>query len=75
MRTMSAKYELKFAKRKYELIHFIRISRKYNIIVDVTLARYYVEIKENIKILKIQLNSKLRFRSHLRQIETKLTIR
>ena len=44
-------------------------------IVNVTLASYDVEVKQNIKVLEIQLNNKLRFRSHLQQIETKLAIR
>jgi len=69
------KHKLKFAKQKHKLIYFTRILKRYNIIVDVTLASYNVEVKQNIKILRIQLNSKLQFRSHLRQIETKLAIR
>jgi len=44
-------------------------------IVDVTLASYDIKVKQDIKIIEIQLNSKLRFRSHLQQIETMLAIR
>jgi len=69
------KHESKFAKQKHKLIYFTRISKKYDIIVDVTLASYDVEVKQDIKVLEIQLNSKLQFKSHLRQIETKLAIK
>ncbi len=47
------KYKLKFAKQKYKLIYFIRILRKYNIIANITLAKYYIKIKENIKVLRV----------------------
>jgi len=69
------KHKSKFAKRKHKLIYFTRISKRYNIIVDVTLANYEVEVKQDIKILEVQLNNKSQFRSHLRQIETKLVIK
>jgi len=44
-------------------------------IASVTLANYDIKVKQDIKVLEIQLNSKLRFKSHLRQIETKLAIK
>ena len=47
------KHELKFAKRKHELIYFTRTLRRYNIIASVTLARHNVEIKKDIKVLEI----------------------
>jgi len=69
------KHKLKFAKRKHKLIYFTKTSKRYDIIVDVTLASYDIKVKQDIKVLEIQLNNKLQFRSHLRQIETKLAIR
>jgi hypothetical protein len=47
------KYKLKFAKQKYKLIYFTRILRKYNIIANITLAKYNIKIKENIKVLRV----------------------
>jgi len=47
------KYKLKFAKQKYKLIYFIRISRRYNIIASIILTKYNIKIKEDIKVLKI----------------------
>ncbi len=47
------KYKLKFAKQKYRLIYFTRILRKYNIIASITLAKYNIKIKENIKVLRV----------------------
>jgi len=44
-------------------------------IAGVTLASYGVEVKQDIRVLGVQLDSKLRFRSHLRQIEAKLAVR
>jgi len=47
------KHELKFAKRKHKLIYFTKISKRYNIIVDVTLRNYDIKVKQDIKILEV----------------------
>jgi len=68
-------YNFKFAKKKYKLIYFLRISKKFNISVNITLIKYKRFIKFNIKVLEIWLNLKLRWKAYLEQIKTKLVIK
>ena len=60
------KHEFKFNERKHELIHFSRISKKYNMKINITLKKHRMNANINFKILKIQLNFKLRWKFHLR---------
>ena len=69
------KHDFKFNERKHELIHFLRISKKYNMNVNIMLKEHRVNANINFKILKIQLNFKLKWKSHFRQIKTKLMSR
>ena len=66
------KHEFKFNEQKHELIHFSRTSKKYNIKISITLRKHQMNANINFKILRIQLNFKLKWKFHLRQIETKL---
>ena len=66
------KHKFKFNERKHELIHFSKISKRYNMNVNITLKKHRINASTNFKILKIQLNFKLRWRSHFRQIKAKL---
>ena len=66
------RHEFKFNERKYELIHFSKILKKYNMKISITLKKHQMNANIDFKILKIQLNFKLRWKSHLRQIEAKL---
>lgn len=65
----------KLAERKHELIHFSRTPRRYNMNATVTLAQHQVDAKPDIRVLGVQLDSKLRWGPHLRQIEAKLAVR
>ena len=65
----------KFAKSKHELIHFSRISKRYNMNVSLRLTNLKISAKTDIRILSVQLNSQLRWRLYLRQIEAKLVTR
>ena len=66
------KHNFKFNERKHELIHFSKILKRYNMNVNITLRKHRINASTNFKILKIQLNFKLRWRLHFRQIKTKL---
>ena len=66
------RHDFKFNEQKHKLIYFSRISKKYNMNVNIILKKYRINARTNLKILKIQLNFKLRWRSHLHQIKTKL---
>ena len=54
------KHDFKFNKRKHELIHFSKISKKYNMNVNITLRKHRINANTDLRILKIQLNFKLK---------------
>ena len=60
------KHKFKFNERKHELIHFSKTSKRYNMKISITLRKHRMNANINLKILKIQLNFKLRWRFHLR---------
>ena len=66
------RHEFKFNKQKHDLIHFSRISKKYNMNINITLKEHRVNASIDLKILKTQLNFKLRWKSHFRHVQTKL---
>ena len=60
------RHDFKFNERKHELIHFLKIFKKYNMNVNITLRKHRINANIDFRILKIQLNSKLKWRSHFR---------
>ena len=66
------RHEFKFNEQKRELIYFSRTSKKYNMKINITLKKHRMNASTDFRILKIQLNFKLKWKFHLRQIETKL---
>ena len=66
------RHDFKFNKQKHKLIHFSKIFKKYNINVNITLKKHWVNASTDFRILKVQLNFKLRWKSHFRQMKTKL---
>ena len=58
------KHDFKFNERKHKLIYFLRISKRYNMNVNITLRKHQVSANTNLRILKVQLNFKLRWKSH-----------
>ena len=66
------RHEFKFNERKHELIHFSRTSKKYNMKINIMLKKHRMNANTDFRILKIQLNFKLKWKFYLRQIETKL---
>ena len=69
------RHDFKFNERKHELIHFSKIFKKYNMNVNMTLKKHRVSASTDLRILKVQLNFKLRWKSHFRQMKTKLMSR
>ena len=53
-------HDTKFSKLKHELIHFSRTSKRFNMSACAELASHQVESKTDIKVLRVQLDSKLR---------------
>ena len=66
------RHGFKFNERKHKLIHFSKISKRYNMNANITLKKHQINASTDFKILKIQLNFKLRWESHFHQIKAKL---
>ncbi len=71
----SKTHDIKFSKTKHELIHFTRIFKWFNMNVDVKLMKHQIDLKSNIRILRIQLNFKLKWVIHMCYVEAKLVIK
>ena len=54
------KHDFKFNERKHKLIHFSKIFKRYNMNVNITLKKRRINANTDLKVLKIQLNFKLR---------------
>ena len=60
-----------FAPKKYELLHLTRTPRKFNMAANITFEGRTITPKEHIRILGIQIDTKLRWGPHLQKIEEK----
>ena len=69
------RHDFKFNERKHELIHFLRVFKRYNMNVNITLKEHRISASTDLKILRIQLNFKLRWELHFCQMKTKLMSR
>jgi len=68
-------HDIKFLMTKYELIHFIRIFKWFNMKVDIKLMKHQIDLKSNIRVLKVQLNFKLKWVIYMHHIKAKLVIK
>ncbi len=71
----SKMHDIKFSKTKHELIHFIRTSKWFNMNINVKLMKHQIDLKSDIRILKVQLNFKLKWAIHMHHVEAKLVIK
>ncbi len=71
----SKMHDIKFLMTKHKLIHFMRTSKWFNMKVDVKLMKHQIDLKSNIRILRVQLNFKLRWVTHMHHVEAKLVIK
>ncbi len=71
----SKMYDIKFSKTKHELIHFMKTSKWFNMNVNVELIKHQINSKSDIRILRVQLNFKLRWVIHMHHVEAKLVIK
>ena len=62
-------HDTTFASEKYELTYFIRKSRKFNMMTSIQIENSMIKLKSNMQVLEVQLNMKLWWDAHLRQIE------
>ncbi len=62
-------HDATFTSEKYELTHFIHKSKRFNMTVSLHIKNLIIKLKLNVQVLEVQLNMKLQWDSHLRQIE------
>ncbi len=62
-------HDTTFASEKYEFTHFIRKSKRFDMIISIQIESSVIKLKSDVQVLKVQLNMKLRWDAHLRQIE------
>ncbi len=62
-------HDATFASEKYEFMHFIRKSKRFDMMTSIQIESSVIKSKSNIWVLKVQLNMKLQWDAHLRQIE------
>ncbi len=62
-------HDATFASEKYELTHFTRKSRKFNMTTSIQIKSSVIKLKSDVRVLKMQLNMKLQWDAHLWQIE------
>ncbi len=46
-------YDIKFLMTKHKLIHFTRTSKRFNMKIDVKLIKHQINLKSDIRILKV----------------------
>jgi len=68
-------HNIKFSKTKHKLIHFTRIFKWFNMNVNIKLMKHQIDLKSDIRILKVQLNFKLKWVIHMHHVEAKLVIK
>ncbi len=62
-------HDATFASKKYEFTHFTCRSKRFDMTVSLCIENLIIKLKSNVWILEVQLNMKLWWNSHLRQIE------
>ena len=62
-------HDATFASEKYELTHFTRKSRKFNMMTSIQIESSMIKLKLDVQVLEIQLNMKLQWDAHVWQIE------
>ena len=62
-----------FAPKKYELIHLSRNPKKFNMFTVIQIGNKIIKPKTDIRILGLQIDSKLKWGAHTRKIQEKMT--
>ena len=62
-------HDTTFVSKKYELTHFTRKSKRFNMMTSIQIKSSIIKSKSNVQVLKMQLNTKLQWDAHLQQIK------
>ncbi len=71
----SKMHNIKFSKTKHKLIHFTRIFKWFNMNVNIKLIKHQINSKSDIRILRVQLNFKLKWVIYMHHVKVKLIIK
>ncbi len=63
-------HDATFASEKYKLTYFTRKLKRFDMTISIQIESSVIKSKSNVRVLEMQLNTKLRWDAHLRQIET-----
>jgi hypothetical protein len=66
------RHEFLFVSIKYELIHFIKNSKKFDMTITIKIESSTIQSKIDIRILRIQIDIRLKWDSHVRKIQKKM---
>lgn len=62
----------KFNPKKYELLHCSRATKKHDLSIPLQLEGLTIDAKPEIRVLGVQLDSKLQWHQHIKKVETKI---
>jgi hypothetical protein len=68
----ATRHEFLFVSIKYELIHFIKNSKKFNMTITIKIESSTIQLKIDIQILKIQIDIRLKWNFHVRKVQKKM---
>jgi hypothetical protein len=66
------RHEFLFVSIKYKLIHFIKNSKKFDMIITIKIELNTIQSKIDISILRIHIDIRLKWNSHVRKIQKKM---
>jgi hypothetical protein len=62
-----------FVSIKYELIHFIKNSKKFDMMITIKIDSNTIQSRIDIRVLDVQIDTRLKWNSHVRKIQEKIT--
>ncbi len=70
--TWNHRHDVVFASIKYELVHLTRNHRRFNMQVELRIEEIQKSFAFYARVLNVQMNSKLKWKSHIRTIQEKM---
>jgi hypothetical protein len=67
------RHEFVFVSIKYELIHFIKNSKKFDMTITIKIDSNTIQSRIDIRILDVQIDTRLKWDSHVRKNQKKMT--
>ena len=71
--TWFRRHEAIFFSTKYKLIHLNKSSKKFNMQTTINLKKMQLTSKINIQILELQIDTKLKWKLHVKNLQNKMT--